>query len=546
MDYLIFKALAENLQSAWAGARIVRVTSSGPKSFSFQLLSGKNRRTLLFSLEGLMPRFHLLSEAPRGTEIAPPFLLLCRKFIEGARLKLCEVSPLQRVLVVTLETRDLIRGLVPYKLVFEVMGKQSSLVLANFDGKILGSVFIRADERLEAGRDYQVPVLSGERNVWTRDVERFSRVLRDRRGDLAKTLSSSFWGISRTHWDALLLSVSGFLSPEFLDESEIQALWREVSGLLDRPFPGAWLVPSETPGAWEITLLPMPGREGRVFPDIHTALEAWFSERDEAERVRRLRDSLLRALSRTSDRLNRKYEARKKEEERLFAAEALKGEAMELIASLSEIDPALLRETSARAQALFKQYKRARAVSGSVEARLASVLQEMKYVDSLRHFVGQGDDRTLLEDMEEELQERGYVPRPGGGARTRERKSSFRCYESKDGHRICVGRSNRENEALLHESTGPRDLWFHTRNMPGSHVILKLSGRERVPPELIELCARIAAHYSKGRGSLVEVDFTERKYVRKPRGSPPGFVLYHNARTVRVSSGDFSAHVTTV
>ena len=203
-----------------------------------------------------------------------------------------------------------------------------------------------------------------------------------------------------------------------------------------------------------------------------------------------------------------------------------------------ELDPRL--SPSANIQRIFKRYAKAKASQTHTREQLHKTKLERRYLEDVLLQIDLADNERILKEIEGELQNAGYLKRREKRPSAKKAKvvSGPERYLSADGIPILVGRNNLQNDQLTFRFTGPNHLWLHARNIPGSHVSILSAGE--IPRDTLLQAAQLAAFFSQSRHSpKVEVDYTLRKHVRKPKGAQPGFVHYDRAKTLVVDPTDF-------
>ena len=187
------------------------------------------------------------------------------------------------------------------------------------------------------------------------------------------------------------------------------------------------------------------------------------------------------------------------------------------------MDPLLT--PSQNAQKYYKEYRKARTAEEMLTVQIRQAQRELSYLDTVFEELARAADERDLTEIRAELTEQGYIRAPKGSAKQQAAKTAMK-FETGDGFPVLVGRNNRQNDQLTLKLAGKDDLWFHTKNIPGSHVILQTQGREATP-RAVEEAAMLAAYHSRGRGSSnVSVDYTKVRNVSKPQGAGPGMVIY--------------------
>ncbi|MFN3699111.1 MAG: NFACT RNA binding domain-containing protein, partial [Dictyoglomus sp.] len=195
-----------------------------------------------------------------------------------------------------------------------------------------------------------------------------------------------------------------------------------------------------------------------------------------------------------------------------------------------DLDPSL--SPIENAQKYFKKYKKLKKGISILKEQKEKLENELYYLNSLEFAIENAKTLADLKEIEEELEKEGYLKEAKEQIIKREKKSEPYKFVSSDGFEIYVGKNNKQNETLTFQIAKTEDLWLHARGIPGAHVIIKTQGKE-IPENTLYEASSLAAYFSKGRNSsYVPVDYTKKKYVQKPKGGKPGFVIYKNEKTI--------------
>ena len=295
-------------------------------------------------------------------------------------------------------------------------------------------------------------------------------------------------------------------------------------------------------------------REHASFSEL---LDAFYGERDRIDRMRVREQDLLRHLTTISDRLSRKINAQRGELAQCAEREHLRVCGDLLNANLYQLEPGLssvelenfyeeslpkLRirldprlTPSQNAQKYYRDYRKARTAEEKLTEQIAQAQQELLYLDTVLEELSRAETERDLIEIRQELQEQGYIKAPKGSKQRPTAAAAPMEFTVSDGFRVLVGRNNRQNDRLTLKLANNNDIWFHTKNIPGSHTILVTDGRTPTESALLD-AARLAAAHSKGKSSSqVPVDYTQVRHVHKPAGAKPGMVIYENYRTMYVT-----------
>ncbi len=567
MDGLSLLAVSTELQ-ALIGGKVDKIQQPEKDTLILTIRAGGSNYRLLLCAHPENGRVQLTEASYPNPAEPPAFCMLLRKRLTGGRIHFVEQPNLDRVLIIEIEARDELGDTVLLKLVTEIMGKHSNICFLSQNDIILDcarhvGAGMSSVRMLLPGIIYTPPPPQVKVNPLLSDEEAFSEALQGR-GTVHKLLSSRFFGLSPDCARQMVSRWSGEteLDSQSLSEADRSALARFVHRLY-RSFAEGEFSPTivyndlkEPVAVYAFTPACAPQSCMRT-PTMSAALDAFYAERDKLERFRRRSISAQRVLQ---NHLERSYKRLAVAEQALNQDENLEllrlnGELILANAhSLSRgmrtaklmnyyLDPPAntVVELDERyspqenAQRYFKRYQKGKA------ARALAAEQRYKAQEEIAYLEGQQDnlekcttDDELIE-IREELVREGYLkPENSRMKPQKHAPSKPLSLRSSDGFEIYIGRNNQQNDALTLHFARPDDLWLHTKNIPGSHVIVR--GEGDVPDTTLREAAMLAAYYSKARTSAsVPVDYCLRKFVKKPAGARPGMVIYTTNRTVYVT-----------
>lgn len=550
-DGIITRAMATELADILTGGKIDKIYQPAKEALVFTIHTRNGNFHLFASASGADARVGLITAQPANPLNPPAFCMLLRKHLIGARIMSIRQIDYERIIVLELETLSELGFTITKKLTFEIMGKHSNIVLINTEtGKIIDCIKrvtteISRVRQVFPGQTYKLPP--------QQDKIGFDRATSDLltsfHGD-AKAMLAHIGGISPAVAEDLSLRDDPYAALQSLLEQigtrTMQAhLYREKNGKL-RDFHIASLLPLE------MTCV------RKNFPSLSICLDAFFEGRASTNRAMQGSHRLTRRLSAMIEKACLK---KQRLEEDLLKAEnsgylRLYGEL--LTANLhrvsvgakevtvtsyydgSEVTIPLDPRFSAprNAQLYFKRYAKSRTAIKEKKVQLAETQSDIDYLESQMTYLENAIRPEEVAVIHEELVETGYMRRakknrPGSG-RKRCFKSSPLRYTSPSGFEILAGRNNRENDELTLKIADKKDLWLHTKDIPGSHVIVRLHGKEPAEED-IRFAAQIAAHLSNAKDSAnVPVDYVEARYVKKPSGAKPGMVIFTNNHTLYI------------
>ena len=525
---------------------------------------------LLLSASAANTRAHLTQVKRTNPADAPMFCMLLRKRIAGGKIISVDQPNLDRVLVITIEAQNDLGDLVPYQLISEIMGKHSNIVLVNERGMIVDAirhvgVGMSNVRLILPGLPYEFPPQQAKKNPLTASEADFALAL-SQEGRIDKRLSGAFFGLAPAMAAALAARVTEKTSCESLSEAE-RGLLAESLFAFYRAFAAGEFTPTLAVNEFGEPIAVYPfvpaGMPSLPAESIGAAFDAYCAQHDVFERMQRHGASVRRVLQNNIERCEKKLalyaEAMNATESmercRLYGElltanmHALRQNGKEAAVLNYYLDPPEMIEipldprfsVGDNAQRYYKKYQKMKAARDMAGAQREQALSELAYLEGQLDNLGKCVSDTELAELVDELREQGYLKREKGAKKPQKHAATKpMCFASSDGRaRIYVGKNNRQNDALTLRFSEGNDIWLHTKNIPGSHVIIKCEG-ELSEQTLFE-AALLAAYYSRARGSEnVPVDYTPRKYVKKPAGAKPGMVIYTTNRTAYVTPDEAS------
>lgn len=545
-----------------------------------------NRDELILAFRGFSAAYKLLISAransarvnlttiPVENPQQPPMLcMLLRKKLQGAKLLEITQPDLERALMLKFDSVNELGDHVELTLAVEIMGRYSNIILVDENGKIIDALK-RVDAEMSSerlvlpGLLYRLPPPQDKLSMLTCTVEeimaRIDALPRDM--ELSKALMSVLQGISPII--AREVENSAGLGHEVYVKSMTPPQRRRTEMYVTTLMETAKNV-SGTP---HIVIDPQNKPKDFAFMDIRQygsamtvsekksfseMLDAFYAERDQIERMRVKSQDLLRLLANHADRLSRKIANQQAELSACAERDTLrikgdllsanmyaiqKGETSvklqnfydENLAELEiALDPALTPQQNA--QKYYKNYRKAKTAEEKLTEQIGLAQTELTYIDSVFESLALAENERDLNEIRAELAEQGYVRRKAGKKNQKQLALSEPLkFKTSDGFTVLVGRNNRQNDKLTMKDANNNDIWFHTKNIPGSHTVLVTDGK--APTETaMEEAAVLAAQHSRAKDSAqVPVDYTQIRYVSKPQGAKPGMVIYVQYKTVYV------------
>lgn len=560
LDAVCLQAVVAELAPQITGSRIEKLQQ--PARDQVVLLLRGNRR-LLLSAGGGQPRLHL-TELPRDNPVQPPmFCMLLRKYLSGGIIESIQQAPLERVVTLTVSAADELGERSQFSLILEAVARRANLILADKDGHIIDCLRridfeMNPDRQVLPGLFYHLPTPPDKVSPFTVTEEEF-----------AALAAAAGEGAPADQW--LVRTVNG-LSPLVARELTFRAcgstdapvtghtaaLWSAFAAWRDtvneKRFTPAMLKRSGVP--MDFTYLHVGQYGGAAEEETYTSfsrlLDDFYEKREQAERVKQKGQDLVKTASNGAARLRRKIAAQEQELAESKNRDKWRVYGELITANLYRMERGMSRLTAQNyydpdcadvdipldvrlspqenAAKYFKKYTKAKTAEKYITAQLEKARVELTYLESVLQELTLAESEQDFNDIRAELTDGGYLR--AKGRKQPQRPSKPREFRSTAGLRILVGRNNRQNDRLTAKDAEKWDIWLHTQRIHGSHVILCTGGAQPDEQSLLE-AASLAAYFSQAQNSTkVPVDFTQVKYVKKPAGSPPGFVNYTNYKTI--------------
>jgi predicted ribosome quality control (RQC) complex YloA/Tae2 family protein len=565
-------AVVAELSQKLTNGRISKIYQPTDNEIAMLAYAGGANHRLLISAEARFARLHLSRLEKKNPPAPPTFCMLLRKYIEGGRILAVEQVGRERICRMRIGVIDELGNPVEFVLVAEVMGKHSNIILLNPQGRIVDAIKRVTEEvnryrELLPGLPYVPPPPTGKIDPATLTPASLAG------------LQASAAPVST--WQFLLDTVDG-LGPLLAKEAAVRAgytpttpvgqvdLTRLIAAVQDLAQPAAYEPCLLLDGEGRIkdyhvlALQSWPGTLQTGFASVSAGVEAFYGRKEEDDRLSALRGSLAKLVRDEAGRVRKKLQLQTEALTKAENAEDFRVKGELITAHLWQIqkgdheavvtnyyDPdggevtIPLDESltpAENAQAYYHRYQKARSGKALIHEQLEKNRTELEYLEQVEATLLAAASMPELEEIRRELQTEGYL---GERRDRRDRKAGPKGEEkpappltvrSTDGLEIWVGRNNRQNDYLTLKLAAPHDVWMHTKEIPGSHVILRVTPGQSVPERAIHEAAALAAWYSRGRESAsVPVDYTLKKHVRKPSGARPGMVIYDSQKTLWVT-----------
>ncbi|MFJ8352801.1 NFACT family protein [Bacillus paramycoides] len=555
-DGLFTRAITHEIANSLQTGRISKIYQ--PSKYEILLhirANGKNQK-LILSSHPTYARMHLTNQNYDSPAIPPMFCMLLRKHLEGGFIEKIEQIDLERIIQITVRSRNEIGDESLKTLVIEIMGRHSNIILVDTKTNVIldslkhVSLAVNRHRTVYAGAEYVAPPAQHKINpLHIENADDFIRPLDFLSGNMDKQLVGAFMGISPL-FAKEVVKKAGMVNEEALSEAFF---------ILQKPLLTHQYVPTmiTANGKEFFYLFPLSHLQGneKAFSSVSELLDRFFFGKAERDRVKQQAHDLERFMQNEKSKNEKKLiklektlqDAGKADKYQLFGElltanmYALKkgDKDIEVVNYYDEnsgtvkitLDP--LKTPSENAQRYFQKYQKAKNSIAIVEEQIEKTNEEILYFDSLLQQMEAASSKDI-EEIREELAEEGYVrSRKTKNAKKKPTKPILDKYLASDGTEIFVGKNNKQNDYLTTKFARRDEIWLHTKDIPGSHVVIR--SLEPAEETLLE-AAKIAAYFSKAKdSSSVPVDFTKIRHVKKPSGAKLGFVTYDNQQTIYVT-----------
>ncbi len=563
-DAMFLSAVCDELRQELIGARVEKIQQPARDMVVLQL-RGKAR--LLLSASGNRPRFHVTQASYENPAQPPMFCMLLRKHLAGGRIAAIEQPPAERSVELTLDCTDEMGTPCQKRLILELMGRNSNLILTDGENRILDCMR-RVDFEMSEQRQvlpglfyHRPPRQEGKLTPQELTKPALERLL----AQTAAPVHLDRWIVD--HVAGISPLIARELAFGFCGETDADVL------TLDRARLAEALTQPSLLQARQPTLLLCGGRPkdftycpirqygaymtARTMPSFSALLDAFYTETEQRERMLQKSQSLRRTVTNLLERTRRKLAAQRKEREASLDRETLRRRGDIVTANLHamtrgmtvlraedfyqedmpEIEIPLRPELSPQQNAarFYKEYNKAKHAEKILAEQIARGEIEEEYLGAVLDELNRAESERDLAEIRAELEAGGYVRSADRRRQQKQPASRPMRFRSSDGFEILVGRNNRQNDQLSLKTARRDDLWLHIQKFHGTHVIVCCAGAP-VPDGTITEAAMLAAWYSQAReGQNVPVDVTQVRNLRKPNGAKPGMVVYDRYRTVIVT-----------
>lgn len=555
-DGIVTRAVSHELSDHLKTGRILKIYQPTKTELILTIRSHGKNKSLLLSAHPSYSRAHVTSDSYHNPTEPPMFCMLLRKHLVGSFIDSIEQYENERIINFSIRGKNEIGDETKKTLIIEIMGKHSNILLIDQDkGHILDSI-----KHLSPNQNRHRTVLPGQPYVLPPNQNKVNPFTIDRETLKKKLDLDSDVRIDRQFVE-LLMGMSPLLANEICSqssdqriESYVEAFFQFIASLRDHQYEP--IIFEEKKEDFHVLNLVSRSGKKRRFSSISTMLDAFYSGKAERDRVKQQAGDLIRLLKNELDKNERKIKKQQKSLKKADRANDYQrlGELLTAHMHLVKLgdtsiqvidyyDPKQQELTielnpnktpSENAQAYFKTYQKLKTSKEKLQIEIEKAKEEVNYLTDLIQHVETAREEDI-DEIRQELREQGYLKTKMKQTKKAKKVSEPQpeAFTSSDGTPLLVGRNNKQNEYLTNRLASRNDIWLHTKDIPGSHVIIRSSN----PTETtLAEAAQLAALFSKASSSSsVPVDYTEVRHVKKPNGAKPGYVTYDHQKTLFVT-----------
>ncbi len=566
-DGITVAAVTRELSAALTGGRITKIAQPEADELLLTIKTPAGANRLYISASASLPLIYLTDENKPSPMTAPNFCMLLRKHIGNGRITNVSQPGLERIIHLDIEHLDELGDLCQKKLIVEIMGKHSNIIFCDEKEMIIDSIkHVNAQmssvREVLPGRPYFIPDTMEKKDPLGISLEDFREVLLHKPAKLGKAIYTSFTGISPVVAEEIcaLAGVDSQVTAPDLTDDSLTHLYRQFSYYMEPIRSGDYrpviYYDGKNPKEFSAVLLSHYARYNtKEFDSISQVLKTYYADRNTLTRIRQKSTDLRHVIQTALERNRKKYDLQARQLKDTENRDKYKvyGELINIygyglpsgskeLTALNyytdttitiPLDPVLTPQENS--QKYFSRYNKQKRTFEALTKLIEETSEDIRYLESISNALDIAMNEADLAQIKEELVQSGYIRRKAAKKKIKLNSRPMH-YISADGYHMYVGKNNLQNDELTFSFATGNDWWFHAKDAPGSHVIVKTNGDE-LPDRTFEEAGRLAAYYSKNRGSdKVEIDYVEKKHVKKPNGAKPGFVVYYTNYSLVIDS----------
>ncbi|SDB09204.1 Predicted component of the ribosome quality control (RQC) complex, YloA/Tae2 family, contains fibronectin-binding (FbpA) and DUF814 domains [Pseudobutyrivibrio sp. YE44] len=569
LDGYTISFLVHEFNRVLLNGKINKISQPEKEELLFTINTSEGNKRLLISANASLPFMYITNENKTAPAVAPGFCMLLRKHIGAGRI--IEISQMGLERVVRFKIQHLNEmGDITFKYLYvEIMGKHSNIIFCNEEDMILDSIkhipsSVSSVREVLPGRTYFIPAQEGKIDPFTCDLEFFLNKVLKRSESIFKAMISSFVGFSPVIVNNICYSASldSDASCASLSEKQKDTLWQIFNSMLEASkndnHQYCIYIDASKGAPVEYSAVPLKiyeDMECKTFETMSEVLVEFYSKRNAYTNIRQKSADLRKIISNHIERASKKLDLQTKQLKDTEKKEKYKvyGELLHTYGYEARpndksitvlnyytneeltipLDPDF--SASENAKRYFDKYAKLKRTAEALDTYIEQSAQELELLKSIEAALNIAESESDLNDIRRELSDHGFIKKHTGNKKEKSKKSKPLHFIDDNGFDIYVGKNNYQNDELTFKFATGNDWWFHTKKIHGSHVIVKTNGKE-LPDSSYEYAAELAAYYSSGRDTdKVEIDYLQKKNVKKPASAVAGFVVYYTNYSMVVS-----------
>lgn len=558
-DGVTVAALVAELNEKLQNGRLYKIAQTETDELMLTIKSDRKQYRLLISANASLPLIYLTETNKNAPLTAPNFCMLLRKHLNNGRILSITQPGLERIVDFEIQHLDELGDIKTKHLMVELMGKHSNIIFVDND-TILDSIkhvnsIMSSVRQVLPGKEYFIPDTMGKKNPLTVEKEDFFDIVFSKPMSLAKAIYTSFTGISPVIAENICYE-AGFdssLPANTLEHGNQNIIWMNFYQFINQVkrssfYPVIYEKDGKPEDFSALHLSIYPDCNAVGYTSISQLLETYYSKKNQYTRMRQKSVDLRKIVSTALERDNKKYQLQLKQLKDTEKKDKYKVYGELLTTYGYSIEPGTKEFETIdfytgnpvkipldvtltpidNAKKYFEKYAKLKRTYEALTGIIKETKNSITYLESIHVVIDMANREEDLKAIHKELVQTGYIKKKGHQKNKNDKGISKPLhYISSDGFHMYVGKNNLQNEELTFKMATGNDWWFHSKSFPGSHVIVK-SNNEELPDATFEEAAKLAAHYSKAsHQDKVEIDYVQRKHVKKVAGAMPGFVIYH-------------------
>ena len=569
LDGTTLAAIKAEFKEKLVGGRIDKIYQPKDNLLTIRIRQPGQDLKLLISADSQNPRLHLTEEDFDNPLKPPTFCMLLRKHLHSGRIKEIRQPKFERIIEIIIQYKNSSGELEDKILTIELMGRHSNIILTKENKQVLDSIKrvtgkMSRHREILPGKEYKRPPEQDKKNPLDATKEEFIAELKDDMNqNMYRAIMNNYRGISPLIGTEIAVRANYEGTQNLSSVKEIKDLWNSFSNLFtqlkNNEFSPTIVYNNkqtklEAYAAFNLAQFTGPKEE---YETINKLLNYYYSTKIKEKKTNKLTNQIKNVITKNKDNAYKKYNKVKGQLKGARNAEKYKLKGELITANIYQLEKGQKKVTlnnyyeddeeitieldeelspSENAQNYFEKYEKAKNSIKYLKNEVKKAKNEIKYLNQLENNLNNAESIAELEELKEELIEQDYIHEQKSSQNNQDEKLPPLKFKSSDKYDILVGRNNRQNDKLTKKIANNQDLWFHVKDLSGSHTVIRNHTGKEIPEDTILEAAQIAAYYSKGRqSSKVPVDYTKVKNVNKPKGAKPGMVYYEEQTTLYVN-----------